>query len=197
MFSANLNYRRLDLYRGLRGRSYGYPFRISSNYPITGRYPFLHKVEAVVMHRIITGVGRYEEDFSDLYPGSYIHFTRHFFTGLPSQEYVQRMFQSKIAWCPSGFATNETSRLLEACYSGCAVFCGELPDNEIYRGNPFIRVNDWRKIRRMTEALLSDEKRLDEVGIACRNWYESHFSPRAQAERIAREIQFRRKQCLL
>lgn len=39
MFSGNLNYRRTDLYRACSRRSFGYPFRISSNLSHHRRIP--------------------------------------------------------------------------------------------------------------------------------------------------------------
>ncbi|MBE6435864.1 MAG: glycosyltransferase family 4 protein [Akkermansiaceae bacterium] len=185
MYSANLNYRRTDIFRGLVDCNFLYPFKISSNYPITGQYPFLHKVEAVIAHKIITRI-RKERDFSHLYPNSYIKLHNGFMAGdLCKEEYCNRLLNSKISWCTAGFMTNETSRLLESAYAGCAIICGKLPNNAIYRGHPFYVINDWRKIRRVTDELLKDESRLDEMGYAARKWFDTHFNPQAQAERIA------------
>lgn len=188
MFSANLNYRRTDIYRGLSGKSFGYPFRISSNYPVTGSYPFWHKVEAVLMHKCILCCSK-KFDFSELYPDSYIHFNMGFNHGqLTKQEYFQRLSLSKVSWCTAGFMTNETSRLLESCNAGCAVICGKLPNNDLYRGAPFIQIDDWRKVREVTDELLADERRLDEVGEACRQWYKDHFAPDVQARYVASRL---------
>lgn len=186
MFSANLNFRRTDIYRGLCGCSGGYPFRVSSNYPVTGSYPLWHKIEAVAMHKLLTSLCK-RMDFSDLYPESYIRFNRGFMKGsLSSDEYLDRLNKSKISWCTAGFMTNETSRLLESSRAGCVVICGELPDNELYKGHPFHIIHDWRKVRQVTDMLLADESRMDELGAASRRWYESRFAPEAQARRIAR-----------
>ncbi|MCI7005425.1 MAG: hypothetical protein MR890_08440 [Akkermansia muciniphila] len=188
MFSANLNYRRTDIYRGLSGRSFLYPFRISSNYPITGSYPFWHKVEAVIMHKCIMKWGG-KFDFSELYPNSYIHFNMGFANGaLSKEEYFHRLALSKVSWCTAGFMTNETSRLLESCNAGCAIICGTLPNNDIFRNAPFIRMKDWRKVRKITDNLLADEARLDELGVASKQWYDTHFSPYAQARYVARRL---------
>ena len=185
-YSANLNYRRTDLYRGLTGKNYGWPFRISSNYPQTGKYPLWHKIEAVMMHRLITKHSK-QLDFSDLYPNSYIRFHNGFMKGtLPQEEYEHRMKNSKLSWCTAGFMTNETSRLLESAYAGTAVICGNLPDTPIYRGHPFVIINDWRKIRQVTDSLLNTPSRLDEIGTLGKQWFNTHFSPKAQAERIAK-----------
>ncbi len=188
MYSANLNYRRTDLLRGLLNRSFGYPFRISSNYPITGSYPLWHKIEAVVMHKIIRTLEK-SRDFSHLYPNSYIRFHHGFMQGtLTKEEYLERLWKSKISWCTAGFMTNETSRLIESACAGCAIMCGRLPDNPIYKGHPFIVVDDWRKVRRITDELLNDSARMDELGSKARDWYISHFSPEKQAERVAAVI---------
>lgn len=185
MYSANLNYRRTDLFRGLIGKNFFYPFKISSNYPITGKYPLWHKLEAVTAHKIFTKIEK-KRDFSYLYPNSYIRFHEGFMAGaLSKEEYSQRIKNSKISWCTPGFMTNETSRLIEAAYAGCAIICGKLPDNDIYRGNPFYIINDWRNIRKATDELLKDEARLDEMGALSKQWFDTHFSPEAQASRIA------------
>lgn len=188
MYSANLNYRRTDIYRGLAACNYGYPFRVSSNYPITGEYPFLHKVEAVLVHKIITRFAK-KIDFSDLYPNSYIRFHRGFMQGsLTEEEYSHRLLNSKISWCTPGFMTNETSRLLEAAQAGCAIICGKLPNNPIYQGHPFVVTSDWRNIRKLTDELLNDEARMDELGYLAREWFDNRFSPLAQAKRIANTL---------
>lgn len=186
-YSGNLNYRRLDLFRGLAGVSYGYPFRIPACYPINGCQPILQKLHAMVMNKIISGIsGR--RDFSSLFPGSYIVFTNGFGKGLTKDEYLERMLKSKISLCPPGFVTNETIRLLESCLCGTAVVCGRLPDLPMYEGHPFVEISDWRRIKWVIDDLLSDEDRLDEIGQAGRMWYDSHFSPDAQAKRIAKSI---------
>ncbi|MGN0821742.1 MAG: hypothetical protein ACI4OX_08205 [Akkermansia sp.] len=188
MFSANLNYRRTDIYRGLSGKSFLYPFRISSNYPTTGAYPLWHKIEAVMMHKCIMKWGN-KFDFSELYPNSYIHFNMGFANGaLTSEEYFQRLALSKISWCTAGFMTNETSRLLESCNAGCCIICGKLPNNDLFRGAPFVQISDWRKVRSITDELLSDEARLDELGAAAKQWYDAHFSPYAQAQFVAKRL---------
>ncbi|MBR5894923.1 MAG: hypothetical protein IKZ13_05215 [Akkermansia sp.] len=190
-YSGNLNYRRTDVFRAVSGKSFGYPFRVSSNYPITGQYPFVHKVEAVMMHTLITKLCS-KRDFSNLYPESYIVFNRGFMKGaLSVEEYHRRLLNSKVAWCPAGFMTNETSRLIEAASAGCAVICGTLPKTEIYKGHPFLEISDWRSVCRVTDMLLADSARMDDMGQKARLWYQTHFSPVAQAERIARAIQNR------
>ncbi len=188
MYSANLNYRRTDLYRALSGQSLGYPFRISSNYPTTGKYPLFHKLEAVLAHKLITLTNK-QTDFSHLYPNSYIKFHNGFMQGsLSAEEYNSRLHHSKISWCTAGYMTNETSRLIESACAGCAIICGKLPDSPIYAGHPFQVTHDWRNIRKITDELLNDSDKLDEMGQASRNWYNTHFSPEAQAHRIAKVL---------
>lgn len=185
MYSSNLNFRRTDIYRAMTGRSFGYPFRISSNYPVTGKYPFWHKLEAVLMHKIITCFS-HEMDFSHLYPDSYIRFHAGFMQGgLTDEAYTHKITHSKIVWSTAGYMTNETSRLLEAARAGCVIITGKLPDTPIYKGHPFYVIDDWRKVRSVTDALLNDDARMDEMGFAAKAWYDGYFSPRAQAERIA------------
>lgn len=187
-FSANLNYRRTDIFRGLSNHSFGYPFRISSNYPKTGSYPLWHKIEAVLAHKIIVKMDR-RRDFSHLYENSYIRFHDGFMQGgLSPEEYNHRMFNSKISWSTAGFMTNETSRLIESAFAGTAVICGNLPSTPIYQGHPFHVINDWRTIRKTTDMILNNQDYLNELGIRGREWFDSHFSPQAQAERIAKVL---------
>lgn len=193
MYSANLNYRRTDMYRGLSERSFGYPFRVTSNYPITGVYPLWQKLEAAMVHAILTRYAN-QMDFSHLYPNSYIRFHSSFMQGsLSAAEYVNRLLNSKISWCTAGFMTNETSRLLESAAAGCVVICGKLPETPMYKGHPFVVVDDWRNIIKVTNDILNDPDRMDELGYKARQWYESHFSPTAQAERIAKTLLQRRR----
>lgn len=190
-FSGNLNNRRTDLYRGLCGQSFGYPLQVSACSPVTGKYPLWQRAEAVLMNRVVR-MRSNERVFSHLYPNSLIQFNDGFCKGsLSSTEYLSRIRKTKIVWCAPGFMTNETSRLIEASCAGNVVMVGKLPNNDLYRGNPFVLVDDWRKIQKMTDELLKDESRLDELGVAARKWYETHFSPTAQASRIAGIIQKR------
>lgn len=189
-FSGNLNYRRTDLFRGCSNRSFGWPFRISACYPTTGKYLLMHKVEAVVMYWLVRHLC-HVRDFSHLYADSFIQFNSGFSKGLSPAEYLERTQMSKIVWCAPGFMTNETCRLIEASCAGCVCVVGRLPNNDIYRGNPFVRIDDWRDVRRVTDDLLKNTDGLDRIGCACREWYLSHFSPSAQAERIANLVQMR------
>ncbi len=186
-YSGNLNYRRIDLYRGLSGSSFGYPFRLSACYPVNGSQPLLHKIEASVLLKIITRVST-KMDFSYLFPNSYVRFTDGFGKGLSKSEYVERLLSSKISICPPGFATNETIRLMESCLCGTAIICGHLPELPMYEGHPFVEIKDWRRIKWVVDELLNDQDRLDEIGYACKEWYDKHFSPVAQARRVAMSI---------
>lgn len=186
-FSGNLNYRRLDFYRGLTKSSFGYPFKISACYPVNGSQPLWQKVEAIALQKLIMRLSA-KNNFSDLIPKSHIIFTNGFGQGLSIEEYIEKLINTKISICPPGFITNETIRLIESCISGTAVVCGHLPRLPMYEGHPFIEVNDWRKIRKIIDDLLVDPDRLDEIGFACKNWYQTHFSPEIQAKRIAQTI---------
>ena len=189
-FSGNFNYRRTDLFRACCARSFCWPFPVSACSPVTGYYPLFHKIEAAIIYRAILCLER-RRDFSDLYPGSIIRFNDGYRRGIPSSEYLNYIRTTKIVWSAPGFMTNETSRLIEASCAGCVVMVGRLPENEIYSGNPFVHIRDWRKVREMTDELLNDESRLDELGANARKWYETHFSPSAQAVRIADSIKRR------
>lgn len=94
------------------------------------------------MHTLIGRMSR-KMDFSELYPNSYIRFNNGFMKGtLSKEEYLHRINNSAVSWCTAGFMTNETSRLIESARAGAVVLCGTLPDNELYRGNPFVLVKD-------------------------------------------------------
>ena len=137
-----------------------------------------------------------KRDFGELWPPSIIRFYQGFFCGDASaDDYLGVLRQSKIVWCPPGFVNNETSRLLEASQAGCVIVTGNLPDTAIYHGHPFVQIGDWRRIREVTDSLLRDEQRLDELGFASRAWYLSHFSPEAQADRVAETIWHRDTDC--
>lgn len=194
LFSGNLNHRRVDLFRGLAGSSFGFPFRCAACYPETGKMPFLPLVQARLMEKILRRFTD-KRDFGELFPNSTIRFYDGFFHGQETtDDYLSALLETKIVWCPPGFVTNETSRLLEASQAGCVVVTGKLPDTTLYRGHPFVAINDWRMVRRLTDSLLNDESRLDEMGASSRAWYLSRFSPEAQANRVIETIERRERQ---
>ena len=101
--------------------------------------------------------------------------------------YAHKMAQSKLALCPRG-TSHETSRIYEAMRSGCAVIAARQLPTWFTEGWPVIEIDDWGDIKDVADALLSDEKRLQDISNQTRLWWEEKCSEEAVAQYMAREL---------
>lgn len=115
-------------------------------------------------------------------------FNEDFNKGMDSELYQYFIQHSKIALCPRGWTNSETFRLYEAMKYGCVVISEELPDREYYKGIPIIKVKNWSEGVKIAQNLLKNPKKLEQMGLNNKRFYESNLSPKATAEIIAKKL---------
>ena len=115
-------------------------------------------------------------------------FNEDFNKGMDSESYQYFLQHSKIALCPSGWANSETFRLYEAMKYGCVVISDELPDREYYKNIPIIKVKNWNDGIKIARNLLENPKKLEQMGLDNKKFYESNLSPKATAEIIVKKL---------
>ena len=191
MFVGNLHSGRIDFYRGLRGKTYGYPAKVAASNLSNGqKKTTADKITAHILLYLIRRLG-YVKDFSYLFSQSTIRFTDTFADtkkGLCYADYWRELCRTRIVLAPPGFRSAETVRHIEAARAGCVVISAPLPQHEFYRDCPFIICKDWRKILPLMMEVAEDVDELTRIGAATRKWYEEHFTPRAWAIRIAAHV---------
>jgi hypothetical protein len=165
-FSGNLNINRAKLYQKLSG--YKYSLSAIAQLFQSKRLPLM--------------------EFSTCYSKSYIRFTDGFGEGLSGDEYSRRLCESKIAFCPAGFVSNETFRHFEAMRAGCAIISMKLPDTFYYRNSPILTLDTWDELDWLIEWLLTDWRKLQEIHIATRAWWNDVCSEKAMARYILKKI---------
>lgn len=127
-------------------------------------------------------------NLSQAFPDSYIRFTSQFASGLSSAEYSTVLANSKIALCPPGWKSAETFRHFEAMRAGCVIVSGPLPDTRIYRGAPFVILEDWASLGDAVTELLSNPGQLQKLQKQTLSWWQSVCSEQAMARFIASQL---------
>ena len=118
----------------------------------------------------------------------FFQFNEDFNKGMDSESYQYFLQHSKISLCPKGWANSETFRLYEAMKYGCVVISEELPDREYYKGIPTIKVKNWSEGVKIARNLLKNPKKLEQMGLNNKKFYESNLSSKATAEIIAKKL---------
>ena len=122
------------------------------------------------------------------FPNSLIHFTSEYRTGFSKEEYRNHFQNSKIALCPKGQFTAETTRHFEAAASGCIVISEKLPDTHLYRNAPFIQLNNWRREVSIIHELLKNPTHQLTLHHQVINWYKTNYHPYAVGKYMAKKI---------
>lgn len=175
LFTGNLNRNRYPLYFAF--------------------HPFLRRLPGVARSRVFhllarSPVGRLlRRDFSRAGPAAtVITFTSGFGEGFSKGDYAAMLADSRIVLAPRGFVSSETFRHLEALRAGAVVISERLPDTFLYRGGPFVCVDNWNEGLRVADELLRDPERLQALQDAGLRWYEDVLSPAATARRIVDQV---------
>jgi len=94
---------------------------------------------------------------------SFVSYTDSFLGGLPREEYLEVLSQTKIALCPAGAYSLETFRFFEASRAGCLVMCEQLPKMWFYEQSPWMCAR-WSSVGDAIDyAMQQGEKFLEEV----------------------------------
>ncbi|GGK57827.1 hypothetical protein ACD591_15655 [Rufibacter glacialis] len=117
--------------------------------------------------------------FDHKFPSSYIRFTSGFNSGLSSKEYSSIVADSKIVLCPGGSVSVESFRLYEAMRQGCVIISEVLPERKLFNQCPIIEIPDWGVVTSIVENLLSDTKKMEQLSMAVKDWYDNSVSPEA------------------
>ena len=111
-----------------------------------------------------------------------IHFTNGFRQGLPIEEYMDMISESKICLVPSGYSP-ETFRYSESFGSGCIVITDSVDDVWYYQNTPAIVVPNWSVV---TEQFLMNilNSNINEIQQKNLEYYEKCLSPESNANYI-------------
>lgn len=171
-FSGNLNSRRVDIYRHLKG------------IPLLPKHNLRNLFFCRVAAKIIRALDR-SKDFSHLFPSSYLRFTNGFMQGMSGKDYASKMADSKIAICPPGFASSELIRFGEAMRLGCVIIADQLPSNELYKSSPIIQLSAWSNLTQTIKDLLINPGDLFKRHQETDRWWEDVLGEQATALRMA------------
>jgi hypothetical protein len=122
------------------------------------------------------------------YPKDYYQFNDGFNNGLDEEDYNFILRNSKIALCPKGWVNTETFRLYEAMKWGCVVISEELPDRSYYKDIPIIKVKDWREGLNISNELINNKTKLEEMSKKTLQYYKDNLSPQATANLIVDKL---------
>jgi hypothetical protein len=122
------------------------------------------------------------------YPKDYYQFNDGFNNGLDEEDYNFILRNSKIALCPKGWVNTETFRLYEAMKWGCVVISEELPDRSYYKDIPIIQVKDWREGLKISNELINNKTKLEEMSKKNLQYYKDNLSPQATANLIVDKL---------
>jgi hypothetical protein len=99
--------------------------------------------------------------------------------------YAEELGRTKVLLAPRGGSV-ETFRFYEGMLAGCVVVTEPLPPFWFYEGAPGVVVRDWRNVRPLLDALLSDPGELQRRSAASLRWWEERLSPRAVGRYMSR-----------
>lgn len=124
-------------------------------------------------------------NFDNIFPNSYIRFTRAFQAGLDINEYAKMLANSKIILSPKGFFNTECFRLYEALRQGCIVITEPQPTKSTFYDNKYyIEVDNWNNIGEIISTLLKDKNKLQSMSDAGIKYYNEHLSPKGTAHYV-------------
>ena len=139
-------------------------------------FSFIGQVQCGARHNLRLNLEKIQEA-KDCPYSYYIHYTDGFGTGIPSEEYLDILDQSKIALCPAGDGSLETFRFFEASRAGCITVSEQLPKLWFYEKSPWV-CGRWSSIQTMLQFILSREKEfLHEAHLKTLKFYEECASP--------------------
>lgn len=102
--------------------------------------------------------------------------------------YLQILQSSKLAFCPAGWRSNESFRMIEAAKSGCIIAATELIPHWYNINSPYIKIDSWNDISIIDEILSRSEKELQQLSNATIDWYNECLSSKAIARYVNQEV---------
>lgn len=115
--------------------------------------------------------------------------TRGFMQGFKGPQYYDKLYNSKIAFCPPGNISAETYRWYESMMCGCVIVCPTLPKTKIYQDLPVVQVENFEVDGAKTVlSLLEDSSRLQELQEKHIEYWKQHYDQKQVAAYIASKI---------
>lgn len=186
-YSGNINNNRLDFYKSLlhyqkKNLKWKIANILVSIIKILSKNERYRNIELKVKGTLFR-INCY--NFDNIFPNSYIRFTRAFQAGLDINEYAKMLANSKIILSPKGFFNTECFRLYEALRQGCIVITEPQPTKSTFYDNRYyIEVKDWDNIGEVISNLLKDIKKLQAMSDAGIKYYNEHLSPKGAAHYV-------------
>ena len=116
-------------------------------------------------------------------------FTSRWAGGVSPALYQAQLLDSRAVLCLRGNICVETFRHYESASAGCIVITQRMPDTYVFRGNPFVEVDDVSGWLPALQALANEgDEALAKRSQATRQFWEDRLSPRAAAEYISRQL---------
>jgi hypothetical protein len=116
-------------------------------------------------------------------------FTSRWSSGVSPALYKAQLLNARVVLCLRGNIGVETYRQYEAASAGCVVVTERMPDTCVFRGNPFVEIDDISQWLPALRALVSEgDEALIQRGRATRQFWEDRLSPKATADYIVRQL---------
>lgn len=190
-YSGNINNNRLDFYSSLLSYQPNNIKWITAKFiigtlKILRKYDKLRNIE-LKTKGVLFRINCY--NFDNIFPNSYIRFTRAFQAGLDINDYAKMLSDSKIILSPKGFFNTECFRLYEALRQGCIVITEPQPQkSRFYDNTRYIEVDKWDNIGDLISKLLKDNDKLQSMSDAGVEYYNNHLSPKGVAHYVIETI---------
>ncbi|WP_455668841.1 hypothetical protein [Phocaeicola sp.] len=189
-YSGNLNKNRVLFYKALvKADCFSFKKYFSILFlRIAGKYEYSNRWRnwSLRLKSLVFKIGAI--NFNNLFGSSIIKFTRAFEKGLPPTEYAEILSQSKIVLSPKGFFNTECFRFYEALRQGCIVITEKLPVTDYYKSEYYIEVESWDGIELIINSLLTDRKKLENLSMRGKLYYQECLSPIGTAKYILSKI---------
>lgn len=113
-----------------------------------------------------------------------------FSSGLSKEEYREKMRDSLITVCPSGYMSPEIAKIQEALVAGNIIITSERPDYHYYEDNPFFVYKNYNEIPLIVEYIknmsIEEKQKIIDKG---NEFYNRRYSPNYFASLIEKRIQ--------
>jgi hypothetical protein len=106
---------------------------------------------------------------------------------LSPREYSTQLADSKICLVPRG-NYHETFRFLEAARAGCILISEPVPDHWYYQDHPAIIIKDWKRLKEVSDSILSSPDRIMELHNHSIAWWQKRACEKAVADYVVNRL---------
>lgn len=111
---------------------------------------------------------------------------------LQEQVYAEVMADTQVCVAPRG-TTHETWRVFDGLKAGCVVVADKLPPHPFYRDSPILKIEDWRDLPALLDALAQDPAKLQALHQESLRFWHKELSEERLARRYAAALGLRPK----